>query len=160
MSKSKVKTKTAAVNPLSKEEAYKQAEVHLQQVQAAFESDALLRVSQTVLFAAKRLTLVAMLVIKQRLRACGVSQPDVAIMAMMRDEELINDTIGPFSMDALQSVFDDVLPTYLPLLAESHVTLASLEDDHEPGQQPVPDSGTATTTAGDTDSGTDTGDGH
>lgn len=99
----------------------------------AFGVDPLLRITQQALFIANRMGLLAMMVMRHRLTACGVERPDIAIRAMLRDQDLINSSIGPMDVAKLQGQIETNLLPYFELLAEAKVTLADLEsNDNQP----------------------------
>lgn len=104
----------------------------------AFDQDPLLRVSQAAIFISQRLSFIAALVIKDRLSKAGVKHPDIALRGMLRDQELITATIGPFNMERLETEIDQVLPHYIATLHAAGVNLADLDKSNDDGKPKPP----------------------
>lgn len=119
--------------PTPEQLAAMQREMEL--VSQAFAGDPLLRITQRCLFIANRVSLLTVMVLRRRLQAAGVENPDIAIRAMLRDAALIDATLGPLNIEELQQQIDSSMPTYFELLAAAKVTLAELEsqDERAPG---------------------------
>jgi hypothetical protein len=112
-------------------------EAELHKIQQALTNDPILRVSQATLFISQRLSVLASMVMKDRLQKAGVALPTLAIRGMLRDQELVDGTIGPFTAERLETEIDKVLPHYISTLHAAGVTLADLEKTNDDGK-PTP----------------------
>lgn len=110
------------------------AEAELRKIEQALTQDPILRVSQATLFISQRLSVLASMVMQDRLRKAGVAVPQLAIRGMLRDQDLITDTIGPFNMERLETEVDKVLPHYISTLHAAGVSLAALETPNDDGR--------------------------
>jgi hypothetical protein len=132
-----------------------QLNADLAKINYAFEKDPLLRISQATVFIANRLSLLGMLVIRDRLRKAGVNptSADVALRGMLRDQDLITATIGPFEMERLETEVDKVLPHYIATLHAAGVNLADVDPTHDNGKSKPPASDNSGTASSDSGSG-------
>lgn len=111
-------------------EQLKAAEENFLLVNRAFAGDTMLRLSRQALFVANRMSMLTIMVMRHRLRAAGVEQPELAVRAMLNDQALVQDTIGEFELQHLHDLVEQALPLYIPMLHEMQITLADIDPSY------------------------------